>query len=470
MKTEVPHLLVVIPGIGGSVLQKGDEDLWNLSPSVALKALLSRGRSIEELVPDDPAQLDDPDFADGVRATRLIDSPISLPGLARIGGYDSLRRALHESYELNELNYLEFAYDWRRDVRISAARLQHAIDARLEELDAYVGRADVIVIAHSMGGLVARSWLAELGGAERCRGLITLGTPYRGSPKTIRMLAGGFVWKSIGSERFAEILRALPTVHQLLPIYPCVHDIITGDLVRVGDVDLPGVDPARARRASELLTALNSTEQPAMTSVIGGTGQPTLQSVTSGPDGLSYPNTPLPENFGRSSDSDGDATVPWIASRPLDYGDVRGLTPTFANQSHGGLSRESGILDALMARLAHLLVEDDPARAPFEVPPPAPAPPSRGVVERPRLGFDLDEDYLEGEPIEVRVTTGGMPEGTAIALTIDELPAGQFVVGDRPLISVTPLSAGPHHVRLQPATPVGGADLTVLDTIDVWPA
>jgi pimeloyl-ACP methyl ester carboxylesterase len=52
---------------------------------------------------------------------------------------------------------------------------------QLAELLDYLGNRELVIVAYSMGGLVARSYMAEYGGAGRTLGLITLGTPHHGS-------------------------------------------------------------------------------------------------------------------------------------------------------------------------------------------------------------------------------------------------------------------------------------------------
>lgn len=382
---------------------------------------------------------------------------------------------LSDTYDLHDLNYLEFAYDWRRDVRITARELGSAIADRLNALDAYVGRAEVIIVAHSMGGLVARWWLDHESGADRCRGLITLGTPFRGSPKAIRMLSGGYIWRSIGSRRLAETLRAFPSVHQLLPLYGCVYDKRTATTAgpdatihpaHVHEVDIRGIDRTRAEAARSLLEALNSSPHPAMTSVVGGTGQPTLQSVTLTDTCLSFDHRPLPDDHGRSSDVDGDGTVPWVSARPLDYNDVKGLTPTFTNQSHGGLSRERGRLTELMSRIDHLLIDVDHARGPFI----APSGPPTDI--RARLGLGVEEEYLTTEPIVITVRVEGMQTGTKLRVAVDDRQPREIVTGDteRPVVDLGLLGAGTHTVHAWRSDPSTDAtDLDVIETIDVWP-
>ena len=57
-----------------------------------------------------------------------------------------------------------------------ARQLAHTIDTAL----AATGACDVVLVGHSMGGLVARTYIRRFGGA-RVRRLITLGTPHHGS-------------------------------------------------------------------------------------------------------------------------------------------------------------------------------------------------------------------------------------------------------------------------------------------------
>ena len=54
------------------------------------------------------------------------------------------------------------------------------VDVAMQRLEQVTGRAP-LVVAHSMGGLVMRRWLAERGGAARVAHLITLGTPHYGT-------------------------------------------------------------------------------------------------------------------------------------------------------------------------------------------------------------------------------------------------------------------------------------------------
>lgn len=54
------------------------------------------------------------------------------------------------------------------------------VNSAVAELRARTGASQVIIVAHSMGGLVARAWMRRHGGAQLAR-LITLGTPHHGT-------------------------------------------------------------------------------------------------------------------------------------------------------------------------------------------------------------------------------------------------------------------------------------------------
>lgn len=79
---------------------------------------------------------------------------------------------------LSHPRQLSFNYRAPRSIEEAALGLKRHIDRNVRG-----GRIDLI--AHSLGGLVARSYLSQLGGARRVDHLITLGTPHRGTHASI---------------------------------------------------------------------------------------------------------------------------------------------------------------------------------------------------------------------------------------------------------------------------------------------
>jgi hypothetical protein len=85
-----------------------------------------------------------------------------------------------------------YVWDWRKDPRSAVAGLSAAID---DALDAPLQKAEgvkkVVLMGHSMGGLVMRSLLNDPSLAKKVARAVTIGTPWWGAPKAIFPLAAG---------------------------------------------------------------------------------------------------------------------------------------------------------------------------------------------------------------------------------------------------------------------------------------
>jgi pimeloyl-ACP methyl ester carboxylesterase len=80
------------------------------------------------------------------------------------------------------------AYDWRKGASMeSRAQITKAIDEALCKS----GRSKVILVAHSLGGIVARDYIASTEG-KSVDTFIAVGTPWLGAPKTARALLWGY--------------------------------------------------------------------------------------------------------------------------------------------------------------------------------------------------------------------------------------------------------------------------------------
>ena len=151
------------------------------------------------------------------------------------GGYTFSRPG--QPPESEQRNYYRFTYDWREDNAASAASL----DRYVEQIRADHGNADlkVDIVAHSMGGLVARYWLrygaqdvlnsndfpVNNSGADKARKIILLGTPNLGSTAALQQLLDG---ADFGVNKIdSDVLLSFPSAYQLLP-HP-ITDSILGD-------------------------------------------------------------------------------------------------------------------------------------------------------------------------------------------------------------------------------------------------
>jgi hypothetical protein len=228
------HLIVVVPGIGGSVLAapaRGSPPA-RASLTVSARSLLPGLLDLDEqprLVPV------------GLRQTLAVAPPLVLHG------YGRLRRVIQTALDIRDedvdvsvpgrnvrpsATLVEFPYDYRLGVRDAAERLKADIDARLAPLGRAERRRRVIVVAHSMGGLVARYWLGPLGGAPVCKALVTLGTPHRGAPKALGWLVNG-AWFPL--QTMSRTLRGWPAMYDLLPRYPAIWHRDSGRALYAAD-------------------------------------------------------------------------------------------------------------------------------------------------------------------------------------------------------------------------------------------
>jgi pimeloyl-ACP methyl ester carboxylesterase len=117
-------------------------------------------------------------------------------------------------------NVCEFWFDWRKDLRVSAAQLAAKTAA------VFGADAPFHIVAHSMGGLVARSFISQTEGRwKKGSRLIMLGTPNYGSfvvPQIITGLEGiirkiALVDTHNSVADIAAIANSFPGSYQLLP-------------------------------------------------------------------------------------------------------------------------------------------------------------------------------------------------------------------------------------------------------------
>lgn len=79
-------------------------------------------------------------------------------------------------------------YDWRKGAGAEASgKIDQVVARALKE----TGQQKVVIVAHSLGGLVSRDYISGLG-RDKVAALIAVGTPWLGTPKTARALLFGY--------------------------------------------------------------------------------------------------------------------------------------------------------------------------------------------------------------------------------------------------------------------------------------
>ncbi|MDN0194181.1 hypothetical protein [Streptomyces sp. S.PNR 29] len=437
-------LVVFVPGITGTRLTRDGEDLW--SPRHWLLDALAFRKASDRLALPDSIGDERPEEPWAVEATELVRTPEMVPGLLSHLGHADIgaRRA-----GLVPEQYVTFPYDWRQSNRLTAkdlaARVQRELDRWRGEVGHFYPRAEdepkVVLVCHSMGGLIARYYLEVLGGRETARALVTLGTPHRGAAKAVAFLTGhGLAAEDevrlvrrakaaaaapLLNERLATLCRTFPSLGQLLPVYAAVTrpDFPPGYLAYLTDLDvgLPSemVDDAfdfhdefdeavqKNRRNSP------DGELPYRMECLGGRGHRTVHGVHVTPEKLTFPFALDDEKLWT-----GDGVVPeqsafarW-ALRRMDEAHWNG-------HRHGDLTTADAAVHQLAAAIHGTTAEETLADEEFGVVVPdfavagepfevlatgvAPGRPVTVVLHRPGEQQPTDRAVLTpGEPGEVR--------------------------------------------------------------------
>ncbi len=187
-------IVLMLPGIMGSHLQIGKDRIW-FDPINMWAGEMDRLKA----------------GVSGVTADGWMDR-----------NYEALANHLAESHEVRP-----FAYDWRLSITAEAARFGKELDKAIA--DAGARGQPLRILAHSMGGLVARLALHTRWAAFKAipgSRLLQLGTPNNGSHAIaavllarddfVQMIERWFDFKHDMKE-FLEIVRDFPGVLELLP-------------------------------------------------------------------------------------------------------------------------------------------------------------------------------------------------------------------------------------------------------------
>lgn len=276
---------------------------------------------------------------------------------------------------------LEFAYDWRLPTRLNSQRLAREMNRHLDRWRAHEAfaaarrlhpeqrEAGIIIVAHSMGGLVARGLgdsRIENGFAD-VRQVITLGTPFLGSAKAALMLASGeSAPVPLPRQHLRDAAVTMPGVYDLLPRNRCLltHQDRLDDVVAlsVGDVEAVGGSRQLAEAAARDFVAVQSVSLPDHRPV-AGIAQPTCQSLDLRscklePAFYSYrwdsEDELIRDEIGRPRlyDDQGDGTVWRYAARP--QGSSVHAVPVA--QQHGALANSG---DAIKMVIGMVTEEED---------------------------------------------------------------------------------------------------------------
>lgn len=397
-------VIIVVPGIGGSrlVSRKG-RVVWDVSRTMLARSLLRDTLDRLTIAAESP----DETLEDGITPQGVMNGAHVLPGLWKVDGYAPLLAGLRERLGLVEgRNLHAFAYDWRRDNRVSAGILRRQAEAVLQAWREASGTRDakLIFVAHSMGGLIVRHYAECLEGWRLIRRLVTIGTPFGGSLNAAGFLVNGLT-RGIGPLTIDATvpLRSMASVYQLLPTYPCIE--AAGELSRVADAGLPALDASKVADAirfhaeMDIAAEANRGEpgyDPRYIVPVASFRQPTFQSAVVDGDGLVM-NLKAPGGL-----EGGDGTVPLRSAIPP------GQQPrdvSYVSGAHASLQTLAPVIDLIDGQLANASNEAEPLRS--------------TTPER-EIAFALDDVYGSSRPIPLAATLSRGHEQMLEARAVEE--------------------------------------------------
>ena len=200
--------VVLVPGFMGSQLWRGTDLLW---PDV--RDIVSRPETFSLPQNDDLVPLG------------VVNEIVIVPNFYKQEQYTRLVHFLTDSLGYEEgKDLLVFAYDWRKDLRLAARRLAAEVEQFRRALPD--PNAKVTMLAHSMGCLVTRYYLDQLGGDAAAGRAVLMGGPQLGIPKFIVAILAGLSVLPFGmmGERLRRVVSTFPSAYQTLPTYACVFD------------------------------------------------------------------------------------------------------------------------------------------------------------------------------------------------------------------------------------------------------
>ncbi|KKR44438.1 MAG: PGAP1 family protein [Candidatus Moranbacteria bacterium GW2011_GWC1_45_18] len=151
--------------------------------------------------------------------------------------YDNLLEEFKNEGYIPEKELFTFPYEWRDSNVSNAVKLKD----KIQEIKNQTGFPKVDIVAHSMGGLLARQYIESDDYQDDVRQLITVATPHLGAPKVyVKWEAGAFfsdIFETVGKYIFEQeakengygsvfhyIRDRIASVKELLPVYDYLWD------------------------------------------------------------------------------------------------------------------------------------------------------------------------------------------------------------------------------------------------------
>ena len=221
-----------------------------------------------------------------------------------------------------------YHYDWRQSLAELGRQLADFVENQ--------GSRKVMLVAHSMGGLVSRAALNA--GVRNVTRVIMVGTPNRGSFASVEVLqainsnvtlADRIDLQHTAEELTREVFSTFPTIYEMLP-RPEVYSRI--DLFKSASWPKEPFRPTARRLQAAAETWPQLTDEDPRLRLIAGYGQETLTDLSANRDG----------EFNYHFTTNGDGTV------PLNFCELPGVPTRYVSATHTGLLRSESVARAVI--------------------------------------------------------------------------------------------------------------------------
>lgn len=246
-----------------------------------------------------------------------------------------------------EAQLFEFPYDWRRNIETNADRLN-------DSLEKWAGksRKKFTLLAHSMGGLVSRAYLARhpKNAEKRVKQVVMMGTPNFGATNAVETLFTGnslmaAVDKLSKANGMIDVVRGLPGVYNLLPAppesFPGGREYpLNWDVYDASEWHNPSIQQKHLDSSRKLYQELGKSDAQVAIVQIAGCNMETLVGLDSVLDGARAILQPKRVSEGEKS---GDGTVPlWSALLP-------GAEMFYIQEKHSDLPKNREVIRAAVS-------------------------------------------------------------------------------------------------------------------------
>jgi len=207
--------VLIVPGLLGTEMKKGDELLWADIPRMVNP--LNSDSFMDPLLFNaefNPIYLE-VTASDVIRVKTLFGATVLNYSEGLINEF------INQGYVENE-NLFTFPYDWRYGVtgKYNDGKTNPVLLAeKIQSILTQTGANEVDIIAHSMGGLITKKYVMDNPTNNNIGKAIFVGVPNTGAPKSVKVLLQGdnFGVLGLNDQKMKEISKNMPASYDLLP-------------------------------------------------------------------------------------------------------------------------------------------------------------------------------------------------------------------------------------------------------------